>query len=336
MSLANTVIKGLKKGANNISNSTKNAKQILTEFANKVKSSYDNFFSNFKINSLLHKCGAKQIYGYTPLSIFGTFFKTFLKGTNFYYESKFAEFCDVSKDAGYEFLKTPNINWRQFQYDVAEQAIDLLTEINDDDQRDSVLILDDTPLKKDSSKNIELSAKKFDHSSQKYFRGFSVLTLAYTDQASTFCVAQSILSSPNAENIFVPARNDFDSRSLGARRRAEAIQHMPDVAYNLVDDAINAGINATAAVFDSWFANAPFLIRLGKLIPCIGILKKNTALSYLLHGKTMTIEGIYRSLKNKRRGKANIICSCIVIVKDKEGNSIPAKIVFVRDSNTHD
>ena len=192
MSLANTVIKGLKKGANNISNSTKNAKQILTEFANKVKSSYDNFFSNFKINSLLHKCGVKQIYGYMLFSIFWTFFKTFLKSTIFYHESKFAEFCDISKDDRYEFLKTPNINWRQFQYDVAEQAIDLLTKINDNDQRDSILILDDTLLKQDSSKNIELSAKKFDHSSQKFFANIWFQIKIFTHSSFFTSITRSV------------------------------------------------------------------------------------------------------------------------------------------------
>ena len=116
MSLVSTMITGVKNGVNIVSNNVKNGvnivsnnvtntKKMLTDFANHVRTSYDNFFSEFKINSLLHKCGAKSVYGYSPLSIFRTFFTTFLKGTNFFTETKYSEFCEVSKDAGYEFLK---------------------------------------------------------------------------------------------------------------------------------------------------------------------------------------------------------------------------------------
>ena len=336
MSLVSTMIDGVTNCANAVSNKMINVKTSVKNFANTVKTSCDNFFADFKINALLHKCGAKSVYGYSPITIFKTFFNTHLKCTNFYFETKFSKYCEVSKDAGYEFVKQPNINWRQFQYEVASEAVDHLDAINDNKNRDSVFILDDTPLKKNSSKKIELTAKKFDHSTHTYYKGYSSLSLAYTDQISTICVAQAPLASPNEENIYVSARNDFNSRSLAAKRRAEAVQHMPDVAYNLVAGAMDAGITATAAVFDSWFCTAPFVIRLAKLLPCIWIVKKGNAYSYVFNKKSMTIHDVYRSLKNKRRGKAKIICSCIITLQDTDGNSIPAKIVFVRDRNTHD
>lgn len=73
MSLVSTMIDGVTNCANAVSNKMINVKTSVKNFANTVKTSCDNFFADFKINALLHKCGAKSVYGYSPITIFKTF-----------------------------------------------------------------------------------------------------------------------------------------------------------------------------------------------------------------------------------------------------------------------
>jgi hypothetical protein len=47
--------------------------------------------------------------------------------------------------------------------------------------RNPVLIFDDSTISRPRSKNVELLAKVFDHTTGRYLRGFRMLTMAWSD-----------------------------------------------------------------------------------------------------------------------------------------------------------
>ena len=110
------------------------------------------------------------------------------------------------------------------------------------------------------------------------------------------------------------------------------MQHAPDVALNMVKQALEIGIKASALVFDTWFATEPLIIKFSSMINVVCMLKKNNNYSFSYNCKNQTIESIYRSLKNRKR-KKSILGSCIVNMHDREGNNIKCKIVFARNKN---
>ncbi|MCH5465881.1 transposase, partial [Levilactobacillus tujiorum] len=69
---------------------------------------------------------------------------------------------------------------------------------------------------------------------------------------------------------------EFDHRTLAARRRAQAQRKMNDVALELVDATVNAGIKARYVLFDSWFTSPHMFAELLKRDRYgIGMLKKS-------------------------------------------------------------
>ena len=295
-------------------------------------SACEKFIKAYKIKKLLHDSGAKNCLGYLFINIFITFFVLPFVAKNFWQEMVSNTMKLISKDAGYRFLKSPNINWRNVEMNVAKQAIDYLLELGDIKYL-TAFILDDTLFKKMRSKNTELLAKAYDHVDQTYFKGFRMLNLIYSDQISNVAISSSLLSSSNEKNIYnKKIKDDLDPRCNGFKRRMEAKQHAPEVALNMLKKALEMGMTATALVFDTWFATEPFIIKCSSLINVVCMLKKNHNSSFNYFGKNMTIEEVYRNLKNKKR-KKNVLGSCIVTMHDSENNNLKCKLVFARNIN---
>jgi len=61
----------------------------------------------------------------------------------------------------------------------------------------------------------------------------------------------------------------------------------------------------------------------------IAMLKDTPKIYYTFNGEKKSLRQIYHSVK-KRRGKSKYLASVLVELTNKEGKSIPAKIVFVR------
>jgi len=68
-----------------------------------------------------------------------------------------------------------------------------------------------------------LLSRVFDHTDHRYYRGFRLLTLGWSDGNSFLPVSCTLLSSSKEKNRLVPMRTDLDRRTNGAKRRREAI-----------------------------------------------------------------------------------------------------------------
>ena len=64
--------------------------------------------------------------------------------------------------------------------------------------QDRVLIVDDSPYKRDRSKKVEYLGRQYDHSSHTYYKGSRMLTMAWSDGHSLVPVDFDLLSNSDA------------------------------------------------------------------------------------------------------------------------------------------
>lgn len=100
----------------------------------------------------------------------------------------------------------------------------------------------------------------------------------------------------------------------------------------LLDAAKKVAIPAKYVLFDSWFTSPSTLHAIKQMnFDVIGMVKKSPKMFFRYDGEDMSLVSIYNKNK-KRRGKSKYLLSVIVDVV-KDGESIPAKVVYVRNHN---
>ncbi len=194
-------------------------------------------------------------------------------------------------------------------------------------KRVRVFILDDSILSRPRTKKAELLAKVFDHTGNRFVKGFTMLTLGWSDGYSFVPVDFAMLSSANEQNRFNEAKDTIDKRTNGAKRRAEAVLSKPENVLRLIKNALHTGIAADYVLMDSWFTTEPMITAiLEQGLHSIGMLKELKQ-RYTVHGQAMTLSELRATLPSN--SKSEIIGSCCV--RTKKG--IPVKIVFVKNRN---
>lgn len=197
----------------------------------------------------------------------------------------------------------------------------------------SVLIVDDSLYDRGRSKKVELLSRVYDHTTKKFVKGFKMLTLGWSDGTSFIPVAFSLLSSRYEKKLICPADSTLNKNSVGCRKRSEAMENSNDIMLRLLDSA--KGIPAKYLLFDSWFAFPKTIANVVKRkINVICMLKISSKIHYYYEGEWMNLKAIYSKLK--QTGKGNIIGSVIAGVRESKKcpETIPVKIVFVKDRNS--
>jgi hypothetical protein len=158
-----------------------------------------------------------------------------------------------------------------------------------------------------------------------------MLTLAWTDGNSIVPVSFNLLSSSNPKTQINPATTSIDKRTAGFKRRKDAVKTAPESALSMLQQALDAGIKATYVLFDSWFAFPSTILKIANLgLHTIAMLKDTSKIYYTYNGERKSLRQIYGSVK-KRRGRSKYLASVLIELQDKDGNLIPARVVFVRD-----
>lgn len=101
-----------------------------------------------------------------------------------------------------------------------------------------VLILDDTIIKRNRSKQVELLAKVYDYVEHKLKKGFTLLTLGWSDGYSFIPVGFNRLSSANRKNRYQEASSQIDRRTNGFKNRMESLMKKPDAAIFIRENLI--------------------------------------------------------------------------------------------------
>ena len=236
-----------------------------------------------------------------------------------------------AKDTVYRFMKMLQINWIRFTTLLASRIIrDAIVPL-DSGERKNVLIIDDSMFERNRSKKVELLAKAYDHANHRYRFGFRMLTLGWSDGSTFLPVNSVLLSSENKKNRVNEAAA-VDKRTAGYRRRVLSMQKGTLAMLELLKAAKKAALPANYVLFDSWFSS-PSTLHAVKSIgyDVIGMVKKTPKMFFRYNGEDMSLISIYGKNK-KRRGRSRYLLSVLVDVV-KDGESIPAKVVYVRNRN---
>ena len=126
-----------------------------------------------------------------------------------------------------------------------------------DDQREDVLIIDDSTYDRSRSKKVELLSRVFDHSTGRYLRGFRLLTVCWSDGISSLPLDFALLSSAKAKNRYQEATKQVDKRCCAYRRRQEATMKATEHLGPMVERILKAGIKARYVLMDRWFTMPP-------------------------------------------------------------------------------
>lgn len=118
-------------------------------------------------------------------------------------------------------------------------------------ERVKVLILDDSVIKRNLSKSVELLARVYDHVEHKFQKGFTLLALGWSDGYSFIPTGFNLLSSASESNRYNEISVHIDRRTNGYKFRKESMMHKTDAAIQLIRSALNAGIKANYVLMDT-------------------------------------------------------------------------------------
>ena len=285
------------------------------------------FFCTFGIGNLLRKCNAQKEKGVPILDIFKYKLCNVFSDRSMYMQQKTGSFREsFSKNTFYRFLNSPKTNWLRFTTLLSKKVADKVEPLTNDD-RVNAFVVDDSLFERTSCKKTELGSRVFDHTSMKYRKGYRLMTLGWTDGNTFLPVNSCLLASSKESNLIGPVEQ-FDGRSLAAKRRKLARTKGTDVMIELLRSALSAGHTADYVLFDTWFSSPAQLIAVKNLgLDSIAMIKKSSRIYYEYEGKQLSIKKIFGICK-KRRGRSKYLLSVNVMVGKEK---LPAKIVCVRN-----
>ena len=297
-----------------------------------ISKSIKRFFTRFHISSALKASNAYKKKGIPVVEVFQYLFLLIFSNRSMYMSLITGKNSPgFAKDTVYRFMKSIQINWIHFTTLLASRIIkDAIVPLDSED-RTNVLTIDDSLFERNRSKKVELLAKAYDHANHRYRFGFRMLTLGWSDGNTFLPVNSVLLSSENKKNR-VNEASEVDKRTVGYKRRMLSMQKGTQAMLELLKAARKADIPAKYVLFDSWFSS-PSTLHAVKSIgyDVIGMVKKTPKMFFRYNGEDMSLITIYNQNK-KRRGRSKYLLSVIVDVV-KDGEAIPAKVVYVRNRN---
>jgi hypothetical protein len=148
------------------------------------------------------------------------------------------------------------------------------------EDRETVLIIDESPYDRSRSKMVELLCRFWDHSTGRYLKGFRMLTICWSDGASCLPLDFSLLSSADAKTRLCASQKTLDKRCCAHQRRKEATVKATEHLVNMVKRIRSAGIRAQYLLMDSWFTMPATVTALAEHIDVIGMVKKSSKIFY--------------------------------------------------------
>ncbi|MFS0645929.1 transposase [Siminovitchia sp. 179-K 8D1 HS] len=285
-------------------------------------------FGELGIFKHLHKAGITKKFGFKCSYLFQLVFCLIFHHKSWFtlLQSKKGE-SSPAKDAVYCFLNHSKFNWRRFLTLLSASTIGKVDALTDS-KRPKVLIVDDSMYDRDRSKKLELLARCMDHSSMKkrYYKGFRMLTLGWSDGFTFMPLDFTLLSSIKAQINGIS--ENIDKRCSGYKRRLDALQTAPEQVTSMVKRALSAGVSAHYLLMDSWFTHQPFITSIVELgLDVIGMVKP-TNQRYLVENKQVSLKHLY-FLATPVQGRKGILRSIYTILS----NGTPVKIVFIQNRN---
>lgn len=294
------------------------------QLPNELKST----FKELQVLKHLRKAGITKSLGFSCGYLFQLIFCLIFENKNWFQTLESRKSADFpAKDAVYRFLNQSTFAWRRFLLFLSTKTISKVTHFTNH-ERPKVLVLDDSSYYRNRSKSVELLARCFDHASQKmrFYKGFRMLTLGWSDGATFIPVDFSLLRSKTSQINGISSK--IDKRTTGYKRRIEALQSAPEQIPDMIERALNAGIEASYVLMDTWFTQQPLIKNIKEQgLDVIGMVK-NLKQRYLIGDELVSLKELYHSA-TPIRGKKGILRS----IYTTQANGVPVKVVFVRNRN---
>ena len=292
-----------------------------------TKNEFSYAIKELKIGKLLRQSNITKSCGIPAFEVFQFLLLLVFQGKNLFrfLNSKHKDQA-VSKNTYYRFLNETSYNRKKFLSFLAVKVTTAFKRLTRP-ERVTAFVPDDSVIKRNRSKKVELLARIYDHTEHKYQRGFSMLTLGWTDGYSFVPVGFNMLSSTNKSNRYQKMSDNIDRRTNGFKVRRDSMLSKPEAAIKLIKEALNAGIIADYVLMDTWFTTEPMIKSIVELgLDVIGMVKQLKQ-RYYFNGKAYTLPELQKFVNYN--GVSNIFGSLLVTTK----NGISTKIVFVRNRN---
>ena len=151
----------------------------------------------------------------------------------------------------------------------------------------------------------------------------AIIPLDSKDRANVLIIDDSMFERNRSKKVELPAKV-YDHAKHKYRFGFQML--------TLLETAKKVAIPAKYVLFDSWFSSPSTLHAVkGIGYDVIGMVKKTPKMFFRYNGEDMSLVSIYNRNK-KRRGRSRYLLSIMVDVV-KDGEIIPAKVVYVRNRN---
>ncbi len=305
----------------------------MTPNEQQIQSRIDRFFGQINLSKMLLQCNFYKESGIHCATVLKELFSLIFHGQNLYRTlSMQNKEMSFKKNTAYRFLNASRFNWERLLLLIMTRLISSVDRLTGN-HRESVLIFDDSLFSRNRSKKVELLAKVFDHTTHKFFKGFRMLTLGWSDGNTFLPISFNLLSSAKDENVLCEAKT-VDKRTLAYKRRKRARQSTTDVLIEMLRAAKD--IPARFVLFDSWFTLPKTINRVkNENRDVIGMIRITEKVHYQYQEKWQNVKSIYQTLKSSSDPKTPIIGSvCVKLREDKTSvvdEFIDARIVFIKD-----
>ena len=186
-----------------------------------VSDKIGNFFDRSHVSTILHCCGIHKRNVYNVRSLIKPIFSLPFFGKNFFRGIVISDDAPFGKDAASDLLKAPRSNWRRFLLILGIRLYRFFNRLTGD-ERESVLIIDDSTYDRSRSTMVELLSRVKDHTTGRFIRGFRMLTLCWSDGISCLPLDFALLSSTDITKRFCEEIKIVDKRCCAYKRRQEA------------------------------------------------------------------------------------------------------------------
>lgn len=293
-----------------------------------IKCQFGEAIKELQISKLLKQSNIRKNAGKSAFDVFQFLLLLVFQNCNLYHflNSKKQDTA-YSKNTYYRFLNETRHNWQRFITLLAVKVTGRFHSLTKSNRVIS-LVLDDSVIPRERSKKVELLSYVYNHVIHKTVKGFNLLTLGWTDGYSFIPVGFNMMASADEKKRVMPMSSTLDKRKNGYKARQDAILKKPQAAIKLIHNALEAGIQASYVLMDTWFTNEPFIKEvITEGIDVIGMLK-DTKQRYYYKGKLYNLKQL--STLVSFEVPKNIFGSvCVATMK----HNIPVKIVFVRNRN---
>lgn len=292
-----------------------------------TQNQFSNTIRELQIGKMLRKANITRSCGISAYEVFQFLLLLVFQGKNlFRFLNSKRKDQAVSKNTYYRFLNDTSFNWARFLLFLSAKVTSAFSSLTRP-ERVKVLVLDDSVVKRSRSKAVELLARVYDHVEHKYQKGFTMLTLGWSDGYSFVPVGFNLLSSAKKSNRYQEISDRIDRRTNGYRARRESLLAKPEAAVLLVQKALAAGIQADYVLMDTWFTTEPMLEKLLETgVDAIGMVKQLKQ-RYYYQGRAYTLPQLRRFV---RFGSGRDIFGSVIVTTKK---GIPVRIVIVRNRN---